>query len=109
MPRPITPPSLKDINYSVKLSPADMAYLGRFKAELSHVAISEAVRDIIAAFRTTFGLPPYQVKQLHEDMAARKLNLIQYLQELLARRYEEISTEVRAAPRQPGRIHSNSN
>ncbi len=97
MARPVTPPDRKDINFSVKLSPTDMAYLDTLKEELNHVAIADAVRDIVEAFRTTFNLPVYQSSRLREDMEARGLNSLQYIQELLARRYEELSKEPPAA------------
>ncbi len=97
MARPVTPPDRKDINFSVKLSPTDMAYLDSLKEDLNHVAIADAVRDLVAAFRTTFSLPVYQAERLAEDMKARDLNMLQYIQELLARRYEELAKEPPAA------------
>ena len=93
MARPVTPPDRKDINFSVKLSPTDMAYLDTLKEELGHVAIADAVRDMVEAFRTTFSLPVYQAERLKQDMAARGLTPLQYLQELLAKRYEELGKE----------------
>lgn len=104
MPRPITPPERKDINFSVKLSPTDMEYLDVLKEELNYIAIADAVRDMVAAFRTTFSLPVYQADRLKEDMKARGLNPLQYIQELLARRYEELGKEPSAqASKQPKR------
>jgi len=104
MARPVTPPDRKDINYSVKLSPTDMTFLDSLKEQLGHVAIADAVRDIVVAFRTTFSLPLYQAERLQQDMNARRLNLIQYLQELLARRYEELAKE----PPPPAPTHPKS-
>ncbi|HLL54349.1 MAG TPA: hypothetical protein VK447_12420 [Myxococcaceae bacterium] len=104
MPRPNIPPDRKDINFSVKLSPTEMAYLDTLKEQLGHVAIADAVRDLVAAFRTTFNLPVYQAERLKEDMRSRGLNTLQYLQELLAKRYEEVSKESpTAAPASKGK------
>jgi len=91
--RPVTPLDRKDINYSVKLSPVDMQFLDSFKEQLGYNAIADAVRDIVVAFRTTFSLPQYQAERLKRDMTERNMTFIQYLQELLARRYEELSKD----------------
>ena len=96
MARPVTPPDRKDINFSVKLSPTDMAYLDELKEQLGHVAIADAVRDLVEAFRTTFSLPVYQTERLKQDMEGRGINTLQYLQELLAKRYEELAKETPA-------------
>jgi len=42
-----------------------------------------------------FSLPQYQAERLKADMAARRMTSLQYLQELLARRYEELSKATR--------------
>ena len=103
MARPVTPPDRKDINFSVKLSPTDMAYLDGLKEELGHVAIADAVRDVVEALRTTFSLPVYQAERVKQDMAARGLNPLQYIQELLAKRYEELGKEPPAPAKQTKR------
>jgi len=88
-PRKKTP----DVNFSVKLAQDDMSFLERLKDQLGYAAIADVLRDIVEALRTTFGLPLYQAERLQQDMAARKMNVIQYLQELLARRYEELARD----------------
>ena len=98
MPRPITPPDLKDINFSVKLSPEDMKYLDETKTAWGKTAIADVVREAVLAMRTLYSLPAYQAERLRQDMQARNLNLIQYVQELLARRYEELAKEPPPAP-----------
>src|SRR3954466_6408777 len=99
MARPVTPPDRKGVNYSVNLLPLDMKFLETFKEELGRTSMADAVRDIVVAFRTTFNLPVYQAERPHQDMKARHLNLIQYVQELLARRYEELTKEPPEKPR----------
>jgi len=91
MPRPKTPEDRKDVNFSVKLAPDQLRFLEAMKDELGHKAVADVVRDMVESFRTTFSLPQYQAERLKADMADRGMTSWQYLQELLARRYEELS------------------
>jgi len=91
VPRPKTPEDRKDVNFSVKLAPAQMQFLKAMKEELGHEAVADVVREMVESFRTTFSLPPYQAERLKADRADRGMTSLQYVQELLARRYEELS------------------
>ena len=68
---------------------------------------AEAVRQLLAQVRTWFRLPAYVVERLKKDAASQKLHLLDYLQMLLHKRYEELSAEDRAKggppPAKPGK------
>ena len=85
-----TPGERKDINFSVKLSPGELEWLEGMKESLELNSTAEVIRGFIRAVRTLFGLPPYMVEHLREDMKKRGLSSEQYIQELLAKRYEEL-------------------
>ena len=62
---------------------------------------AEAVRMLLGQMRTWFRLPAYVVDRLKKDAASQKLHILDYLQMLLHKRYEELSAEERqrgAAP-----------
>ena len=98
MGRPRTPPDRKDINFSVKLSPIEMAFLDKKKDQLGMVSMADVLRELVEAYRTTFNLPAYQAEWLHADMQARGLTMLQYIQELLAKKYEDRDKEPPHAP-----------
>ena len=78
------------IGFTVKLTPLQYNFLERQKAKLDVQFGADVGREIVEGLRTWFSLPAYQVEVLEKDMASRKLNWITYVQELLARRYEEL-------------------
>lgn len=59
------------------------------------------MRQVLAQLRTWFRLPAYVVDRLKKDAAAQKLHLLEYLQMLLHKRYEELVAEDREV-RTPG-------
>jgi hypothetical protein len=93
MPRPPSDPDKKMLNFTVKVTPLQHAYLDELKDEFDVQYGADVVREIIEGLRTWFSLPAYQVQVLEKDMAARKLNWLSYMQELLARRYEAIAQD----------------
>lgn len=90
MGRPPTDPDKKLIGFTVKLTPLQYNFVERMKPRLDVQFGADVIREVVEGLRTWFGLPAYQVEVLEQDMAARKLNWITYIQELLARRYEAI-------------------
>jgi hypothetical protein len=56
---------------------------------------AEAMRQLLAQLRTWFRLPAYVVDRLKKDAASQKLHLLDYLQMLLHKRYEELAGEDR--------------
>ena len=78
-------------SFSVKLSPADMAFLDDLRLVLGKNTLADALRDGLGAFRTLFALPSYQVERLRVDMQTRGLNRMQYVQELLAQKYQQLA------------------
>ena len=59
---------------------------------------AEAVREVISQLRTWFRLPSYVVDVLKKDAEAQKLHILNYLQMLLHKRYEELAAEGRERP-----------
>jgi len=53
------------------------------------------MREIVSQLQGWFDLPVYMAERLQQEMAARRLNLIEYVQEVLARRYEALRDESR--------------
>ncbi len=99
MGRPPTDPDKKLVGFNVRLSPPQLAFLDEQKAKLDVTFAGDVIREMVEGFRTFFGLPAYQVELLRKDMASRKLTLIAYVQELLARRYEHLNQEQQAKAR----------
>jgi hypothetical protein len=64
---------------------------------------AEAMRQLLAQLRTWFRLPAYVVDRLKKDAASQKLHLLDYLQMLLHKRYEELAAEdrLRGTPAPP--------
>ena len=62
---------------------------------------AEAVREVLVQLRTCFRLPKYVVDVLEEEMKAKKLNILGYVQELLLRRYEAIRDRTAGEARTP--------
>lgn len=85
--------------YAIKLTEEDRLFLADYGRRLGGSragamgrgrTIAHALRTLISACRTTFWLPPYMVQLLTADMQRRELDLFRYVQELLARRSEEL-------------------
>ena len=91
MPR--TPAERVDLSFTLRLPPDDMKFLEERRKELEANANAEALRDVIRNLRTCFGLPAFMVDRLERDRKERGLNLMDYLKELLAIRYQELPRE----------------
>jgi hypothetical protein len=91
MPR--TPAERIDLSFTLRLPPDDMKFLEERRKELEANANAEALRDVIRNLRTRFGLPAFMVDRLERDRKERGLNLMDYIKELLALRFQEISKE----------------
>jgi hypothetical protein len=91
MPR--TPAERVDLSFTLRLPMDDMKFLEERRKELEANANAEALRDVIKNLRTRFGLPAFMVERLEHDRKQRGLNLMDYIKELLALRYQEISKE----------------
>ncbi len=88
-----TPAERIDLSFTLRLPPDDMKFLEARKKELDANANAEALRDVIKNLRTRFGLPAFMVDRLEEDRKERGLDLMDYLKELLALRYQQIAKE----------------
>jgi hypothetical protein len=106
MPRTPSTADRKDINFTVKLAPSQLRFLESLKPALRVQSEQGSLREVLDQFQSWFRLPPYQRERLEQDMAGRRVNLLQYLQELLALRFEELrSTPAPAdAPALPPRV-----
>ena len=88
---------------NVKVPMEDLYFLQEeLKPALGTSYNADAMRQVLAQLRTWFRLPAYVVDRLKKDAAAQKLHLLEYLQMLLHKRYEELVEQDRAqgpAPR----------
>jgi len=74
----------------VRLSPAVLAYCDELKPQLGVSATADVMREIVSQLQSWFDLPGFMAERLEKEMAARRLNIIEYVQETLARRYEAL-------------------
>jgi hypothetical protein len=82
---------------NVKVPMEDLYFLQEeLKPALGTSYNADAMRQVLAQLRTWFRLPAYVVDRLKKDAAAQKLHLLEYLQMLLHKRYEELVAEDRA-------------
>ena len=88
---------------NVKVPPEDAHFVQEvLRPALGFPYNAEAVREVISQLRTWFRLPPYVVELLKRDAAAQRLNILEYLQVLLHRRYEELASSARRQGKGPG-------
>jgi hypothetical protein len=90
---------------NVKVPMEDLYFLQEeLKPALGTSYNADAMRQVLVQLRTWFRLPAYVVDRLKKDAKAQNLHLLEYLQMLLHKRYEELVAEDRAsgpAPRAP--------
>jgi hypothetical protein len=103
MPRTPSTASRNEVNFTVKLAPSQMRFLGSLKVPLRVSSEQQVLREILDAFRSWFWLPVYQRQRLERELAQKKTHVLQYLQELLARRFEELRAGGRSAASRPSR------
>ena len=60
------------------------------KAKGRQYSLNDVIREIIEAFRTTFGLPQPVVEILERDRHKLKMDVHQYVSLLLFERYEQL-------------------
>ena len=89
------------VNFTLKLPPRQLEYLESLAPALGATSQQSVLREIMEQFQSWFRLPVYQREALQKDMAARKAHIFQYIQELLARHYEELR-EAASAPSRRG-------
>jgi hypothetical protein len=89
------------INFTVKITPSQLHYLASLAETLEASTEASALRELLEQFQRWFHLPPYQREALQKDLADRKNNILRYIQELLARRYEELAKAPAKAKRSP--------
>ncbi len=88
---------------NVKVPPEDAHFVQEvLRPALGFPYNAEAVREVISQLRTWFRLPAYVVELLRRDAAAQGLNILEYLQMLLHRRYEELAKGERPQGKGPG-------
>jgi hypothetical protein len=84
---------------NIRVAPSVLAYADTLKPQLGVATTADVIREIVGQFQGWFDLPAYQAERLQQDMAARRLNVIEYVQEMLARRYEALRDEDRGPRR----------
>src|SRR5271154_4803463 len=83
---------------NVKVPPEDANFVQEvLRPQLGFPYNAEAVREVISQLRTWFRLPVYVVDVLKKDAEAQKLHILDYLQMLLHKRYEDLAAEGRAS------------
>ncbi len=81
---------------NVKVPPEDANFVQEvLRPQLGFPYNAEAVREVISQLRTWFRLPGYVVDVLKKDADAHKLHILDYLQMLLHKRYEDLAAEGR--------------
>jgi GAF domain-containing protein len=92
------------INFTVKLAPSQLRYLESLAPALGATSQQSALREVLEQFQSWFRLPVYQREALQKELAAKKISILQYIQELLARHFEEIREAIgKPAPAAPSR------
>ena len=87
---------------NVKVPMEDLYFLQEeLKPALGTSYNADAMRQVLVQLRTWFRLPAYVVDRLKKDAKAQNLHLLEYLQMLLHKRYEELVAEDRASGRAP--------
>ncbi len=82
---------------NVKVPPEDANFVQEvLRPQLGFPYNAEAVREVISQLRTWFRLPGYVVDVLKKDAEAQKLHILDYLQMLLHKRYEDLAADGRA-------------
>ena len=89
------------VNFTVKLTPSQLQYLESLAEVLGASTEASALREVLEQFQRWFHLPAYQREALQKDLADRKVNILRYIQELLARHYEELAKAPAPAKRPP--------
>jgi len=79
----------------VRLSPAVLAYCDELKPHLGVSSTADVMREMVSQLLGWFDLPGFMAERLEKDMAAQHLNILEYVQERLARRYETLRDEGR--------------
>jgi len=90
------------INFTLKLAPSQLRYLKSLEPALRASSQQSVLREILEQFQSWFRLPVYQREALQKDMGSRKAHILQYIQELLARHFEELP-DATSAKRPPAR------
>ena len=81
---------------NVKVPPEDANFVQEvLRPALGFPYNAEAVREVISQLRTWFRLPVYVVDVLKKDAESQKLHILDYLQMLLHKRYEDLAAEGR--------------
>ncbi|MGO9829686.1 MAG: hypothetical protein ACLPJH_06060 [Myxococcaceae bacterium] len=84
---------------NVKVPPEDANFVQEvLRPQLGFPYNAEAVREVISQLRTWFRLPSYVVDVLKRDAESQKLHILNYLQMLLHKRYEDLAQEGRERP-----------
>jgi hypothetical protein len=78
---------------NIRLAPRVLAYTDTLKAQLGVATTADVIREMVGQLLGWFDLPAYQAERLQQEMRARRLHIIEYVQETLARRYEALRDE----------------
>src|SRR5687767_7990695 len=92
------------VNFTLKLAPSQLKYLESLAPALGATSQQSVLREVLEQFQSWFRLPVYQREALQKELAGRKVSILQYIQELLARHFEEIrDANAKSTPAAPSR------
>src|SRR5438552_2253757 len=76
--------------FAIRLAPVLLAYADELKPQLKMSTTADVIREVVGQLQRWFDLPRYQAERLQQEMNARRLHILEYVQETLARRYEAL-------------------
>ncbi|HYV46115.1 MAG TPA: hypothetical protein VFA20_14695 [Myxococcaceae bacterium] len=87
------------LQFTIKLTPSQLKYLEDLAEALGLSTQRSALREVLEQFQSWFRLPVSMRERLKKDVAERRVNILRYLQELMARHSEELAKEPSSAKR----------
>src|SRR6185436_5803237 len=87
------------LQFTVKLTSGQLKYLDDLAEVRGLSTQRSALRELLEQFQTWFRLPVSMREALKKDVADRRVNILRYLPELMARHYEELAKEPPPAKR----------
>ena len=68
----------------------DRALLEELMENRGYSSLADMSREIFGGLRTLFEMPPFMEKRLRADMKERQVDVLKYLQEVLALHFQQL-------------------
>src|SRR4051812_29236005 len=101
MPR--TSGERNEIQVSVRMTLEDRALLEKLMENRGYSSLADMSREIFGGLRTLFDLPAFMEKRLRSDMKERHVDVLKYLQEVLALHFQQLESASRSDAPSKGR------